>query len=74
MYVLIIFVTINIITDSFILKLALLIGLRKHMLFQRFYREFLFLKLQNCRVVCCHFFYFPCDFFIIRLCVDKILY
>ena len=39
------FVTTYIITDLLILYLVLLIGLRKYMLFQSFYRDSLFLKL-----------------------------
>ena len=40
----IIFVTINIVTDLFILYLVLLIDLKRYMLFQSFYRDFLFLN------------------------------
>ena len=38
-------VTIYIITDSFVLYLVSLIGLRRYMLFQSFYRDSLFLTL-----------------------------
>ena len=48
MHAFIIFVTINIVTDLFILYLVFLIDLKRYMLFQSFYRDFLFLKLQVC--------------------------
>ena len=44
MFIILVFVTVNIITDLFILYLVLLIGLRRYMLFQS-YRDFLCLKL-----------------------------
>ena len=45
MYVFFIFVSTYNITGLFILYLVLLVGLRRYMLFQSFYRDSLFLKL-----------------------------